>query len=206
MSTHILAKGSGDEKGFMKTHFWSGQKRNLVGFALAAVMGAAGCNVIKPPEPEPTPTPATKPTKPVFTPTDYVTHWPEGKRPGLFRISNVINGDTVQIQSVSVVNTAPTPTPLPEGAPLPPGGAPTPAAGGIAPGQKVTFGVPETVRLAGIVAPSAGQPGYQGSVNTVFLTSKWKTTRSTSSMKTVIATCRFFSRAAPKRPKTPSIC
>lgn len=167
MSSHDSYSRAVETKGFMKTHFWNGHKQVFAKLALSSAFFGAltGCNVINPPAPEPTPTPALKPTKPVFTPTDYATRWTETKRPGAFRVSAVINGDTLQIQSVSTLG--PTPTPIPEGAAMPSGGIPTPGPGGIAPGQKVSFGVPETVRLAGIVAPSAGQPGYGGSVNTI---------------------------------------
>jgi endonuclease YncB( thermonuclease family) len=99
----------------------------------------SGCDsILSVPEPEPVPTPATKPTKPVFNATDYVTAG--NKRPGVFRVQNVISGDTLAIQSVAV----------------------DPKTGKATPNSVV-----QTVRLAGIVSPQPGQPGWQGAVKTV---------------------------------------
>jgi endonuclease YncB( thermonuclease family) len=103
------------------------------------VPGLSGCgNILSVPEPAPVPTPATKPTRPVFNAADYVT--PGNKRAGVFRVASVVSGDTLAIQSVRV-------------------DAKT--------GKATPNSVVQTVRLAGIVSPQAGQPGWQGAVKAV---------------------------------------
>jgi endonuclease YncB( thermonuclease family) len=119
----------------MKTHL---KIRHLV-FSALLVPALSGCgNILSVPEPAVVPTPATKPTRPVFNATDYIT--PGNKRPGVFRVQNVISGDTLAIQSVAI-------------------DAKT--------GKATPNSVVQTVRLAGIVSPQPGQPGWQGAVKTV---------------------------------------
>ena len=99
----------------------------------------SGCgNMLSVPDPEPVPAMATKPTRPVFNAADYIT--PGNKRPGVFRVQNVISADTLAVQSVAI-------------------DAKT--------GKATPNSVVQTVRLAGIVAPQPGQPGWQGAVKTV---------------------------------------
>jgi endonuclease YncB( thermonuclease family) len=120
----------------MKMHV---KTRHLLPPALALLPLLSGCDALTVPEPAPLPAPAKVPTKPVFSPTDYVTRWAEGARPGAYRVQTVINGDTVAIQSVTTDKQ----------------------------GRTVANSVAQVVRLAGIVAPQAGQPGYQGSVKAI---------------------------------------
>jgi endonuclease YncB( thermonuclease family) len=112
--------------------------RRLVPAVLVLLPLLSGCDALTVPEPATVPPPAKKPTKPVFSPTDYVTRWTETLRPGTYRVQTVISGDTVAIQSVTTDKQ----------------------------GRTVPNSVAQVVRLAGIVAPQSGQPGWQGSVNT----------------------------------------
>ncbi len=108
-------------------------------FSALLVPGLSGCgDILKVPDPDPIPTPATKPTKPVFNATDYITAG--NKRAGVFRVQNIVSGDTLAIQSVAI-------------------DAKT--------GKATPNSVVQTVRLAGIVSPQAGQPGWQGAVKAI---------------------------------------
>jgi endonuclease YncB( thermonuclease family) len=118
----------------MKTHL----KIWHLAFSALLMPVLSGCDILDVPEPEPVPTPATKPTKPVFNPTDYIVAGT--KRPGVFRVANVISGDTLAIQSVRIDEKT---------------------------GKATPNSVVQTVRLAGIVAPQSGQPGWQGAVKTI---------------------------------------
>ncbi len=120
----------------------------LTAAPLLAVPFAGGCGFLKAPEPLPIPTPVPAPTPPYFDPS---AGQPKGTAlnsagdpvlPDAFRIAGATTGDTVAIQSVDTVKT------------------------GTPPRDVITLGPPDTVRLAGIVAPSTG-PGLQGAKNAI---------------------------------------
>jgi endonuclease YncB( thermonuclease family) len=115
---------------------------------LLAVPFAGGCVFLKAPEPIPTPTPVPAPTPPYFDPA---AGQPRGTAlnkagdpvmPDAFRIAGATTGDLVAIQTVDTVKT------------------------GTPPRDVITLGPPDTVRLAGIVAPST-EPGLQGAKNAI---------------------------------------
>ena len=111
----------------------------LCGLSAAAV-SLPGCNLIEGAEVAAKPAVMQKPAFPVFDPAEYVTAWP-AKMVGTYRVTGVISGELLTIQGVNTV----------------PKGKTT----------VLQYGVPETVRLAGIVAPAPGQPGWQYTVNKV---------------------------------------
>ena len=115
----------------------------LTGAPLVLVPFAGGCVFLKAPEPAPTPTPAPTPKPPYF---DAAAGQSRGTAlnkladpvlPDAFRISATTTGDTLLIQSLDTVKT------------------------GTPPKDVVTLGAPDTVKLAGIVAPTV-DPGLQG--------------------------------------------
>lgn len=118
---------------------WS---RVLSSCALGVVaLSLSGCDtLISGPTPEAAPPIVKKPEYPVFDPADNVT---KGVAlPGKYRVVGVPSGDLLTIQGVVM------------------------ATNGTV--QSKQYGVPETVRLAGIVAPAPGQPGWQSTVAKVY--------------------------------------
>ena len=99
--------------------------------------------LLKAPEPAPTPTPVPSPTPPFFEPTAGQSRGTALNKagdpvlPNAFRIVTPTTGDTVAIQSIDTVQA------------------------GKPPKDVVTLGAPDTVKLAGIVAPTI-DPGLQG--------------------------------------------
>ncbi len=112
---------------------------------------ASGCVFLKAPEPDPTPTPVSTPKAPFFDPAAGQSRGdvagvkistPLNKAgdpvfPDAFRITGALSGDRVSIQSVDSVQA------------------------GNPPKAVLTLGAPDSVRLAGIVAPTT-EPGLQG--------------------------------------------
>jgi endonuclease YncB( thermonuclease family) len=140
----------------------SDMKRAVVVKWVLPVVGAlalGGCggeqlnSLLGVPTPLPPPKVPIKPTKPVFTATDYITKG--DPRPGVYRVTAVLSGELVTIQGVAAA------TPPATGAP-----AATPAAGAT-PTPAPQLGLPETVHLAGIITPAPNQPGWEGAVRTV---------------------------------------
>jgi endonuclease YncB( thermonuclease family) len=115
--------------------------------ALGLSILLAGCNLISPPQPEPVPAPVSMPEPGHFNPTDYVTHGvalnvaSDPKLPEYFDVVNVDAADLLWLRSVdsTTVNDQP----------------------------QLYYGKPDVVRLAGIVTPQKGQPGWHEAVQTV---------------------------------------
>ncbi|PQV64510.1 Endonuclease YncB, thermonuclease family [Abditibacterium utsteinense] len=109
---------------------------------------AGGCIFLHAPAPEPTPTPASTPKAPFFDPTAGQSRGTALNKagdlilPDAFRIAGAQSGDRVAIQSVDTVQT------------------------GNPPRTVTTLGTADTVRLAGIVAPTV-EPGLQGARNAI---------------------------------------
>jgi endonuclease YncB( thermonuclease family) len=117
---------------------------------------ASGCMLLKAPEVAPTPTPAPTPKAPYFDPTagqpraTPLNVPADPKKPEAFRVASAVTGDMVSIQSYKKV-----------------------LAGSIKPGvparDSISLGAPDTVRLAGIIAPTV-DPGLQGARTAI---AKW---------------------------------
>ncbi len=109
---------------------------------------ASGCKFLHAPAPEPTPTPVAKPKAPFFdpaagqTPGRVINKAGDPVLPDAFRISSAVTGDRIAIQSVDTVQA------------------------GSPPRAVITLGTPDTVRLAGIVAPTV-EPGLQDARNAI---------------------------------------
>jgi len=112
----------------------------LCGLSLAA-LALPGCSLIQGPPVAAAPPIVQKPLFPVFDPTDYLTPWAATKMPGFYRVTGVTSGEILTIQGVNMV---------PKGRTM-----------------IKQYGVPEAVRLSGIVAPAPGQPGWQNTTNKV---------------------------------------
>lgn len=112
----------------------------LCGLSLAA-LALPGCSLIQGPSMAAAPPIVQKPLFPVFDPTDYLTSWTATKMPGFYRVTGVNSGEILTIQGVNMV---------PKGRTM-----------------IKQYGVPEAVRLSGIVAPAPGQPGWQNTTNKV---------------------------------------
>lgn len=137
---------------------------SLCAMALGATM-MNGCakeqldSMLSVPTPLPVPKTPVKPTKPVFSASDYIT--PGEKRPGVYRVTGVLSGELITIQGV------------PAAPPVPPAATPAAKAGtaGATPSPTPTpapqLGLPETVHLAGIITPAPNQPGWEGAVKTI---------------------------------------
>ena len=96
----------------------------------------SGCSLLHGPDKAPAPNVPQMPTTRVFDPNDNIT---KGlPLPGTYRVTGVLSGELLTIQGVVTDSTGKVPT--------------------------KSYGVPETVRLAGIVAPAPGQPGWQSTV------------------------------------------
>lgn len=120
----------------------------LTAAPLLLVPFAGGCMFLQAPEPDPTPRPVPTPKPPFFDPA---AGQPLGKPlnkandlrlPDAFRIVSPITGDTVALQSFDTVTA------------------------GNPPKEVINLGPPDTVKLAGIVAPTA-DPGLQGAKNAI---------------------------------------
>ena len=113
------------------------QRATLACVAIFAAFSLGGCaSLIAGPEPEAPPPIFQKPTLPVFDAADNITAGV--KLPGVYRVTSVLSGELMMIQGVT-----------------------TTMSGTV---ESKQYGVPETVRLAGIVAPAPGQPGWQSAV------------------------------------------
>lgn len=104
--------------------------------ACALILASALSGCLKAPEPEPLLILPAVPKAPVFDPADYITHG--APLPGTYRVTGITSGEILTIQGV------------------------LPSQNGAV--QTKQYGVPETVHLAGIVAPAPGQPGWQSAV------------------------------------------
>jgi len=113
------------------------------------------------PAPQPAPTPVPAPTVVPFKPEEGLTATPPFEKlnkpddpnlPDAFRVSRVDSGELLWIQTVEFVKPAP----------APPGKAAAPAGTPAQPRPSV--GPPDIARLAGIVTPAPGQPGWAQAV------------------------------------------
>ena len=106
---------------------------------LAGLSLTPGCNLVNPPQLLPTPTPVPTPKPDLFDPKDGVTTLaplngnPAAFLPDKFRVVNILSGELLQLQALTA-------------APGAPGG--------------YVGGTSDVYRLAGIVTPAPGQPGY----------------------------------------------
>ncbi len=113
------------------------------------ISALSGCSLLQGPHKEPPPPVTQKPTLPVFDPADNIT---KGlPLPGTYRVTSITSGELLTIQGVPTIASGRTV------------GAKTVAGSAVPPPSPVA----ETVRLAGIVAPGPGQPGWQYTVNKV---------------------------------------
>lgn len=126
----------------MKNH------RLLLRLAAAPLLAPLIGGCLKAPPTAPVPTPVPSPTPPYFDPRAGQT---VGKplnvpndpvSPDAFRITGALSGDRISIQSIDTVQAGNPPKPV------------------------VTLGTPDTVRLAGIVAPTR-EPGLQAARNAI---------------------------------------
>jgi len=107
-------------------------------FALSLMLIVGGCDVIlKPPTPDPKPTPGKLPEEEVFDPAENIT--PGKALDGTWHVARVESGKFLMIQTA------------------------TAGAAGAPP----VYGAPEPVRLAGIMVPEKGQPGFEFSARTI---------------------------------------
>lgn len=123
--------------------------RNML--SVSAVAGAAflisGCNLISPPDPEPEPQPVSMPKPGAFNASDYTNHGVElnsssdKNLPTYFDAESVDAADLLRVRSIHeiTVNNQP----------------------------QASVGSSETVRIAGIVTPQQGQPGWHEAVQTI---------------------------------------
>jgi endonuclease YncB( thermonuclease family) len=131
--------------------FWMKNKTLWTSLAAPAAVGAmlllGGCNLISRPQPEPVPAVPPTPKPGLFNPTDYVTHGVslnvanDANLPDYFDMVSADAADLLWIRSVdsTTVNNQP----------------------------QLYYGQPDEVRLAGIVTPQKGQPGWHEAVQTV---------------------------------------
>jgi endonuclease YncB( thermonuclease family) len=123
---------------------------------VAAAGLTGGCQsvistVLPSPTPEPTPLAPPIPKPDVFDPNDGITKLTPlndpadagNKLPDKFRVTQVDSGELVRIQTVTKVQS------------------------GSPPKEVNVYGNPDVARLAGIVAPAPGQPGWADAVKTV---------------------------------------
>jgi endonuclease YncB( thermonuclease family) len=111
----------------------------LVALLPFALPVLGGCTFLEGPEPEPKPEVPPKPKTEIFVPTDHIVAGTQ--LPGFYRLAGAASAELITLSTVV-----------------------TTQKGGR---NIVTYGVPETMRLAGIEAPAPGQPGWQSSVRTV---------------------------------------
>lgn len=107
------------------------------GCVLAALSATPGCNLVNPPQLEATPTPVPTPKPDLFDPADGLTtllplndNNPATPLTDKFRVVGIVSGEQLQLQALSG------------------------AAG------KYVGGTADTYRLAGVLTPAQGQPGY----------------------------------------------
>jgi hypothetical protein len=115
-----------------------------------AVVGGlvGGCNLINPPQPEPTLVPPPTPRPDLFDPADGLAPMaklndeaaPAGQLPSKFRVVNIPSGEVLQLQSLS------------------------------GPAERRVPGTSDFYRLAGIVTPAPGRPGF---AETTALIGRW---------------------------------
>lgn len=125
----------------MKTRMEHRGKPVLLAATLAVLpFFAAGCSALLGEVQPPTPVKRVPvPTEPIFDPNENIT---KGLAlPGVWRMVAVNSGELVTVQSVTTVKN------------------------GTA--EVKRYGVPETMRLAGIVAPAPGQPGYESTTKKI---------------------------------------
>ncbi|MEO6907879.1 MAG: thermonuclease family protein [Abditibacteriaceae bacterium] len=115
--------------------------------AVAGTMLLSGCNVIRRPQPVPVPPVPPAPKPGIFNSTDYVTHGValnvanDPNLPDYFDVTRVDAADLLWLRSVdsTTINNQP----------------------------QLEYGTADVVRLAGIVTPQKGQPGWHEAVQTV---------------------------------------
>ena len=109
-----------------------------------------GCGAFQTLEPEAIPAAVPTPLPDLFDPADGITpgltklndNAPDSALlPDAFRVARVDSGEILALQSVSSIN-----------------------SGGTPPKMLKTYGTTDAVRLAGIVTPAPGQPGFQATV------------------------------------------
>jgi endonuclease YncB( thermonuclease family) len=109
----------------------------------APLLGAmlSGCTLLQGPEPQPTPTPVPTPGSTVFDPNDGIVHGVKLNDPGNAKLPDAFQVAEVLSPELITIRSVK-------------GGA-------------VVGGPPEEVRVAGIVAPLPGQPGFDQALLTV---------------------------------------
>ncbi|MDQ3815349.1 MAG: thermonuclease family protein [Armatimonadota bacterium] len=135
----------------------------LVSFLLS------GCEMLlTQPQLTPTPTPVPTPSAVKFEPTENLTATPpfvplnkanDAELPDAFRVERVDSGELIWLRSVEYVQ----PKPVPPAKGAAPQAAPAPAGTPV----PVTSPRADIMRLAGIVSPAPGQPGWEGAVKTI---------------------------------------